>query len=72
MDTGFWWGNHRERDNLEDTVVVWRIILKYTKKMGLELLIWTEVALGRGHVAGCHEHNSAHLRSKTKGDFLST
>jgi hypothetical protein len=29
MDTGLWWGNHRERDNLEDTVVVGRIILKY-------------------------------------------
>jgi hypothetical protein len=31
MDTGFWWENHRERDNLEDTVVVGRIILKYFK-----------------------------------------
>ena len=42
--------NHRKRDNLEDTVVVGRIILKYSK-MGLEVLEWIEVALGMGHVA---------------------
>ena len=31
MHTGFWLENHKERDNLEDTVVVGRIILKYNK-----------------------------------------
>ena len=29
MYTGFWWGNLRERDNLEDLSVGWRIILKW-------------------------------------------
>ena len=28
MYTGFWWGNMRERDNLEDPDVDWRIILR--------------------------------------------
>jgi hypothetical protein len=38
--------------------------------MGQEVLEWTDVALGRRHVAGCHEHNSRHLRSKNAGGFL--
>jgi hypothetical protein len=29
MHTGFWWGNLRERDHLEDLGVDERIILKY-------------------------------------------
>jgi hypothetical protein len=40
-------GKHSERDNLEDNVVVGRIILKYFK-MGKKVLEWIEVALGRG------------------------
>ena len=28
VDTGFWWGNMRERDHLEDTGVDNRVILK--------------------------------------------
>jgi hypothetical protein len=26
--TGFWWGNLKERDHLEDPGIVWRIILR--------------------------------------------
>ena len=32
MHTGFWGGNLRERENLEDLSVWWRIILKYIFK----------------------------------------
>jgi hypothetical protein len=57
---------------LEDTGVDGRIILKYLKKEW-EVVEWIDVALDRGHVAGCHEHNSAHLISKNaRGFFLST
>jgi len=31
MHTGFEWENHKVRDNLEDTVVAGRIILRYLK-----------------------------------------
>ena len=29
MHTGFWWGNMRERDHLENSGIVGRIILKW-------------------------------------------
>jgi len=32
MHTGFWWGNQRERDNLENPGINWRIILKWIFK----------------------------------------
>jgi hypothetical protein len=37
--TGFWWGNLRERDNLGDPGVNWRIIRWIFKKWDMGL--WT-------------------------------
>jgi hypothetical protein len=55
---------------LEDTGVAGRIILKHFKKIEWKVVEWIDVALDRGHVAGCHEHNSAHLSSKNARGFL--
>jgi hypothetical protein len=30
--TGFWWGNMRESDNLEDLGLNWKVISKWTLK----------------------------------------
>ena len=38
--------------------------------MGLEVVEWIDVALDRGRVAGCHEHNSAHLSYKNARELL--
>ena len=35
MHTGFWWGDLRERDHLEDLRVDGSIILKWTFKNGM-------------------------------------
>jgi len=35
MYTGFWWGNLRERDHLEDQAVDVRIILRWIFRIGM-------------------------------------
>jgi hypothetical protein len=39
VHTGFWWGNPKERDNLEDRGIDWWIILKWIFRKGVEA--WT-------------------------------
>jgi hypothetical protein len=34
--TGFWWGNRRERDRLEDPGMDWRIMLRWIFRGGME------------------------------------
>ena len=42
MHTGFWWGDLKERDHLEDLEVDRRIVLKWIlKKWDVE--VWTEL-----------------------------
>jgi hypothetical protein len=53
VHTGFWWGNLRERDNLEDPGMDRRVILKFTFKKWMEGdaltgLIWLRIRTGSG------------------------
>ena len=54
MRTGFWWGNPRKRDNLEDTVIDGMIILKWIVKKwdggALSGLIWLRIGKYEGHL----------------------
>jgi hypothetical protein len=46
LDTGFWWGDRRERDNLQDLCVGGRIILKWSYNMddgGRTGLLWLRI-----------------------------
>jgi len=36
VHTAFWWGNVRERENLEEMVIDGRIILKFSSKNRME------------------------------------
>ena len=52
MHTGFWWGNLRERDHLEDTGVDGRVILSLNfRKSDVGAwrgLIWLGIGIGGG------------------------
>ena len=61
--TGFWWGNMRERDNLEDPDVDWRIILR-CGGYGLD-----RAGSGQGQLAGPCECGNKPLGSIKCGEF---
>ena len=44
VHTGFWWGNMRERDHLEDKGLDGRIILKWNFRRGVD---WIDLAQDR-------------------------
>jgi hypothetical protein len=52
--TGFWWGNLRERDNLEDPDIDGRIILRWIFRKwcvgAWTGLIWLRVGAGGRHL----------------------
>ena len=51
MQTGFWWGDLREREHLQDSAIDKRIILKWIFKKWNEAwtgLIWFKIGTGEG------------------------
>ena len=54
MYTGFWWGNLREREHLEDPGVDGRIILRLIFRMwdarSWTGLMWLRIGTGGGHL----------------------
>jgi hypothetical protein len=52
VHTGFWWGNLRERDHLEDLDIDGRIILKWIFWKWDGGMDWIDLALDRGSWRG--------------------
>jgi hypothetical protein len=69
VHTGFWWGDPREGDHLEDLGIDGRIILKWIfNKWDWESWIGL-IRLRIGQVVGCCECSNESLGS-VKGEFL--
>ena len=53
--TGFWWGNLRERNHLEDLDIDGKIILRWIFEKwnvrALTVLIWPRIGAGGGHLS---------------------
>ena len=69
MHTGFWWGNLRDRDHLEDTAVDGMIILKWIFKKWDGGMDWIDVS-EHGQAAGSRECGDEPSTSIKCGEFL--
>jgi hypothetical protein len=47
LHKGFWWGDMKERDNLEDLDVNGNIILKFSSRSGWGGMDWIDLAQNR-------------------------
>jgi len=50
MHTGFWWGNLRERDQVEDPGVDIKVVLQEWRWVAWIGLIWLGIGTGGGHL----------------------
>ena len=71
MNTGFWLGNLRERDNFENPGVDGRIILRWNFRRwvwgGMDLI---DLAQDKRHVAGTCECGNEPSGSIKRGEFI--
>jgi hypothetical protein len=69
VQTGFWWGDLRGRDHLEDLVVDGKVILKFIFKWDVRSwtgFIWLRIRAD----GGCCEYCIESSRSKNLGNLL--
>jgi hypothetical protein len=64
MYTGFWWGNLRANDHLEDPGVNWKMILRWIFRK------WNKYCSGLGWVAGTYECGNEPSGSTKCGEFF--
>jgi len=68
--TGFWWGNLRERDHLEDPSIYGRIMLRWTcRKWDVRAWIGSSPS-GEGQVEGTCKYGNEPSGSIKCGEFL--
>jgi hypothetical protein len=70
VHTGFWWGNLRKRDRLEDLGVDGRIISKWIFTKWDGGIVWIDLAQDRDRWGGCCESGNKPSFSVRCREFL--
>jgi hypothetical protein len=68
---GFWWRNMRERNNLEDTGVDWRVILRWMSRKFFRGMDWIDLAQGKDRWWGSCEYGNEPSGSTKCEEFFS-
>ena len=69
---GFWWGNGKERNHLEDIGVYEKMILKWILRNAMGMCVLNLYGSGRGPVLGCSEHGYEPWSFIKCGEFLTS